>query len=339
MSPARLIRLACLVSLFGSTALAQPPASPPTTSSTSTKRTPAEELLDKSLEKLAKLPWMETTFKHQVYGKGLLYDATGTHIVAPPEKMVCYETRVKLGNATGLLRIQCDGETVWRILQNGDQKHVTKYSLKERDEARGKIERGRLGEELSAQLLRDDDSEHGFLGIQPALLELKEKMTFPKMESATLDGRPVQVLEGEWTKSYLDKVVPPRKEGASGADRREAWTKRTGFPGFPRSCKVYLGRENLWPYRIEWYGPVMPEGKDERLVALDYSEPKLEKPGSAATAKLFRPSDEELEKAEAMDASVLITNRQNTLKQLKAQEEKALSDKPAFDPSFTPKKP
>jgi hypothetical protein len=340
MSPFRLASLTCLASLFLAAADARPQPATPATAPTPVKRTPAEELLDRCLDNLAKLRWMETTFKHTVNGKGIPYQAEGRHIVAFPEKKVCYESRVRLGNATGLMRIQCDGETIWRTVHNGELKNHTTYSLKDLQDAREKIDRNNLGPEKSAQLLRDDDSEHGFLGIQPALLELKEKVTFPKLGSGMLpSGKPVHVLEGEWTKAYLDKLAPQKKEGVSGVDRREAWTKRQGFLRVPRTCKLYLGPDNLWPYRIEWYGPLAQEGKDELLTSIEFSEPVLDKPSAGIDPeKIFRPSEAEQKAAQIMDASLFIKTRENNLIQLQRQEDQASGSKSLLEPT-TPKKP
>lgn len=297
-------------------------------------------LLDRCLENLAKAAWVETTFRHHLHGRHLLYAAEGKHIVAPQRKASLYECRVKLGNASGLLQIFCDGERVWRILENGPSRDIRTYPLARLLEAREKIDKTLLGPERTAQLLRDDDAEHGFLGLRGILEEMKERLAWSRAEVvAGPQNRPLYVLEGEWSKAYLDKLAPPRKEG-TGTDLRELWTKRTGFIHVPRRCRLHLGQDNLWPYRIEWWGPAVPEGKDELLVSVEYSDPIL-KPTVPDTqiAQVFQPSEVDKQAAEELDPVLVIRAReQNLLRQMR-QEAEANRDQPTLDPTAPLRRP
>jgi hypothetical protein len=191
------------------------------------------------------------------------------------------------------------------------------------------------------QLLRDDDSEHGFLGVLPLLRELKDQVAFRKMESSVLPkDKPVYVLEGEWSQDWLDKLAPKKKEGASGVDPREAWVKRTGYLRTPRSCKLYLGRENLWPYRVEWYGPVASQGRDELLVRIDYTEPALDKPSAGIDpVQVFRPSEDEARVATNLDPKLRIRERQDRMLQQLRREEQGTAEKSLLDPTTPGKRP
>jgi len=341
MSPFRPFLLVCLLCLVALDATAQDKPPAPTKPTDKAPRTQAEQLLDNALDRLAKTAWLETQFTHSLRTGKMPYAVQGKIVAAQPEKKVCYESRVKLGNSSGLLRVQCDGTNVWRTLEAGESREIKHYTLADLQAARSRIDSALLGPELTAQLLRDDDSEHGFLGVQPALIELKEKLSFPKHSEATLEnGKPVYVLEGQWSPAMLDRIAPKKKEGATGADLREAWEKRTGFERTPRSCKVYLGRDNLWPYRIEWIGPLAPGGKDEALVRIDYSEPTLDKPSAGFDpARVFQPSEEDRKAAEALDPAIIVRAREDNLLRQRRQEEEASRDKSPLDLTTPEKRP
>lgn len=308
-----------------------------------TQERPVEpvSLLEGCLDNLAKLPWLETSFRHYVFARNRYYVSEGKHILAPEMKASLYSCRVKVGNSPGELRIHCDGQRIWRILENGPNREVRTYTLAKLLEARNQIDKTLLGPELTAQLLRDDDAEHGFLGPRGILAELKEKLVWSGVKPGQLaDGRPVHVLEGEWSKAFLDKLAPVRKEGSSGPDLRELWTKRTGFIRVPRLCCLHLDKETLFPRRIEWWGPAVPEGPDELLVAVDYENPVLRPPTSPEDqAKVFRPTDAEIESAQDLDPTVILQTREQNLLRLSRQEAEASREQPTLDPTAPLRRP
>ncbi|MCS6975527.1 MAG: hypothetical protein NZM31_00780 [Gemmatales bacterium] len=265
----------------------------------------------------------------------------GKYIVAPERKASVYTCRVSVGKSPGELRIYCDGERIWRILDNGPSREVRTYTLAKLLEAREQIDKTLLGPELTAQLIRDDDAEHGFLGPRGVLLEMKEKLVWSGVKHGQLPGgRSVFILEGEWTKAFVDKLAPARKEGGSGPDLREMWTKRTGFIRIPRRCLLYLDKETLWPYRVEWQGPTVPEGKDEALVILEFQTPSLSAPASPeAFAKIFQPSDSEKEAAQEMDPALILQTRERNLLRQTRQEAESSRDQPLLDPTAPHKRP
>jgi hypothetical protein len=51
----------------------------------------------------------------------------------------------------------------------------------------------------------------------------------------------------------------------------------------PRKCYVFVGtleNKTLWPYRIEWWGPVLIRGDDVLLLEMEFREPRIVKADS-----------------------------------------------------------
>lgn len=339
MPPRRFLLLAILagfLSCTGRPLWAQtPPATPPAEAKPEApKPTPAEELLAKAFDRLKDLKWMETDFKQQVFLMGGKWEAKGTYIIAPAENRIAYDVTVHVGGVPGTTKIRCDGQTLWHWQQIGKEKVVFSYPLEKLREASKNLDRNELEPDKVEQLIRDSEAEHGFLGIQPQLEELKQWMTFPKLESTSLNNKPVYLLQGEWSKAFLDKMAP-RPEGEAGkqANLRELYEKRQyPFLNQPRSARVYLGRENLWPYRIEWLGPIKNGGSDELLTVLDFSEPVLApKPGTEMST-LFSLPEAEKKLAKETDPAAALKARQQALAHQQKLAEEMSKQKP-LDPS------
>jgi hypothetical protein len=260
---------------------------------------------------LDQYPWLETSFTHRLGDAQLPFTVRGKMIVFPGRKCSLYLCQTTLGNASGTFRILCDGTSVWRILEAGGRREVQTYTLAAWQEARQQIDKTLLGPERTAQLLRDDEAEHGFRGLRPMLEELGHKIAWTKAHSGSLPSRgEVTILEGEWSREFLDRLAPPPKEGSSDPDLRDAWRKRTAFIQVPRLCRVYLDRNSLWPYRIEWFGPKVIQGPDEVLVTLDFDPPRTQPPADSEVDKLFQPTEAERQAARELDPAALLRIRE-----------------------------
>jgi hypothetical protein len=272
------------------------------------------------------------------------WQATGKFILVPGKYKVRYELETKVGGARGLFKVICDGDTVYRVMENAGQHAVQHYKLQTLLESRKAFDPLQIDKEKVAAFERDDDGDHGFLGILPILRDLQANMRFQKMETTVLPGdRPVYLLEGEWTKAYLDKLAPERKppEGRAGQpappNPAELWAKRQPpFVLVPRSCKVYLRRDSLWPVRIDWYGPEKAEGPDVLLSRVEYTEPVVTPRPEAEAAALFAPSPEEKNISESIDPSVLVKARLETLARQQRLEEEAAKRRSLQDSTLSP---
>lgn len=334
-----------------------PPATPPAPAPAAANpaKALAEGLLDQALDKLRSLPWMETRIRHEMNSIGVKVEVTGQMITAAGNK-VYYEREVNVGGAKGSIKIVSNGRTSWHIQQlDAGQTAIETIDLAGFDEAtagslagvllalgaatgHGPVGRhatwfaGPPGgtDDIDWRVREELLSNMGFVGIQPALMDVRKRITFERVELTLLPGKdpvPVYRLEGKWNKKTLDGILGNRPE----MDLTGLWEKRQVYPLRPRGCRLYLGRESwwlggepLWPYRLEWVGPTRAGGEDEVLVAVEFQQPRFQPRADADRIFTFQaPLDEAV--GQTVKISKEIERRRERLKKLKELEEEAKS--------------
>jgi hypothetical protein len=70
-------------------------------------------------------------------------------------------------------------------------------------------------------------------------------------------------LTGRWSAGMLAVLVDPR----------QPWPE-----ALPRFCRLTLSREQLWPGRLEWWGPRTDGGPDGLLAELEFRDPVFDRP-------------------------------------------------------------
>jgi hypothetical protein len=351
MSPHRAVLIVSLLALVLPAAAQQPAPTPPAPAAN-----PGEAILDRAVSNLRSLGWVETDFKQQMSTQGVRFEASGRYLIPPDgEWKVLYQLDLRLGDVRTVHKIVSDGGTVWRIVRVQDlttqetvQNEVVRYPVDGLRTALDEVKRSDLGDQKTEQIWRDVVGEHGFSGLQPLLRDLRDRLTFTRVEPAELPGvGPVTLLEGEWNKATLDLIAPDRKvDSAAGPSLREQWDKRQArYTYWPRKCRLFLGPVGgfwpwaapLWPYRVEWLGPTKAGGADELLVALEFSRPVPKTAAEAANE--LTVADEEKKLAKDYDPASFVKRRQERLAQAKRFEDELLKLKP-FDPTpLVPPKP
>jgi hypothetical protein len=336
-----LVYLACAF-LAGVPSFAQAPAEKPATPPAAPRptRTPAEQLLDAAIAKTGSLSAFDATFSHTVLSRGTKVKTNGRFALAPGRK-VLYEFHVQVADGTGMRKLLCDGQTIYRVLQVGDDRTVTKYDLESLDAARDSVKDGGDLDPAQAQEVLDDlASEHGFAGVSSLLRDFRKRLTFTQLESTVLtraDGKswPVYVLEGEWSKETMKLIAPPKQSTDPNAkDPEKLWKDRgPEFLMVPRKCRVYLSRDGawpwtdtLWPLRIEWWGQAtLGSAADEVLVTIDYSFPSRQPPPDT----LFQLTEEEKKvKAQDFDPKQIVRARKEARQRAQASQDKSLISPP-----------
>jgi hypothetical protein len=320
-----------------------PPAPPP--------RTPAEQVLDRAVEKARKLGAFDTRFRHTVTAHGMKILTDGRFALAPGRK-VLYEFAIDMADGKGSIKWLCDGKTVYRVRNVLDELIVTSYDLAKVDEAQQNIkdDRGELEMVKVEEILEEFAAEHGFAGVKPLLADLQKRMTFARHESTVFtgsDGRtvPAYLLEGEWNKSVLDKMAPIKKAddpNTTVPDARKLWEERKAYFFVPRKARLYLARDggwpwtdSLWPLRLELLGATRAGGSDELLLRLDIDPPAAQVPPDS----LFQLTEAEKKvKALSVDPVLLLQRRRDLAIQRKRSLDEA-DRAPARSPLTPPPPP
>src|SRR5262249_3910618 len=127
-------------------------------------------------------------------------------------------------------------------------------------------------ESVRDEFLRKE-SGAGVLALLPAL---RERMTWFRREAVRRDGRGLLKLSGAWAPA--DAATARVRPGRPWPD------------GLPRQCRLYLDPATAWPCRFEWWGPDAPRPADALLIQMEFRDPVLNRPLSAAAgARAFRP--------------------------------------------------
>ena len=162
-----------------------------------------------------------------------------------PHPLVRLELKMPLGDAMGTLVQVCDGEYLWTYRQLHDDGKLTRVNLAR--VAKALEQEGETGEP-------DSMGQIAALGGLPRMLRgLENAFHFDashsdafhedSVQETVLHGVPVWRLCGRWKPDRLAKILPGKKD----ATRLD-----TLPPHLPDRVVLMLGKQDLFPYRIEY---------------------------------------------------------------------------------------
>ncbi len=194
--------------------------------------------------------------------------------------------RLQLGNEPSSLLHVCDGRYLWMYRKLGKAETLSRVDL-------ARVARA-LEESGDIESLDKIDRWPGLGGLPKLLRGLHATFDFTPVGETRLAGQlPVWKLRGEWKPEKLAGVPPeeeePVKKGKPG-DLGE-------LPGhLPDHVLLFLGREDAFPYRIEYrrretdrpQGSELPEGRP--IVTMELFEVNLNAPVDT-TVFIYNPGD------------------------------------------------
>jgi hypothetical protein len=179
------------------------------------------------------------------------------------------DVKLKLGTFEASLLTICDGTTVWNQTEMGKGiKHVEKW-----DPATIKAALETPG--TPAQFVEIYFTRETFFGFGPLLQSIKQQMVFTHQEPGRWQNREVAKVTGVWAPDLTKGLNP-----------NAPWPLL-----LPRKCFLLLGTlegKMLWPYRIEWWGPVALRGEDVLLFEMEFRNPRIAKPDSKEATELLQ---------------------------------------------------
>jgi hypothetical protein len=179
-------------------------------------------------------------FDKHLLGRGVYReDRSGLH------PLVRLELKMPLGDAMGTLVQVCDGEYLWTYRQLHDDGKLTRVNLAR--VAKALEQEGETGE-------LDSMGQIAALGGLPRMLRgLESAFHFDashsdafhedSVQETVLHGVPVWRLCGRWKPDRLAKILPNKKD-ATRLDKLP--------PHLPDRVVLMLGKQDLFPYRIEY---------------------------------------------------------------------------------------
>jgi hypothetical protein len=149
------------------------------------------------------------------------------------------------------LRMQVDDRVV-NLLQVADGRHLWISSILKEEPEIQRIDIDRvlaaLDAEAGAAGFVDPNRRLGLGGLSQLMAGIAKDFEFNKVFRSQLDGLPVLGIEGRWKAEALATLVPKAK-GKADAGRPKTDTMR---PHVPDRIVLYLGADDLFPYRFEY---------------------------------------------------------------------------------------
>lgn len=183
----------------------------------------------------AKLRQQVDLFGHRLVGSGgYLQQGRGEG------RLLRLELKIQVEDQVSSLQQVCDGRYLWM-----HQDLLGKNSL-------GKIDVRRVQRAWRETRGVSTGPPTGLLalgGLPQLLTNLNDGFNFRSVTESKLDGLSVWSLQGEWEKSRLVEMLPAQKarlEAGQPADLSKL------APQVPERVTIMLGRDDLFPYRIEY---------------------------------------------------------------------------------------
>lgn len=218
------------------------PAEPPTE---------AEKTIDEAARKVAALASVAADLDQAVDMLDQRFSVKGRYLRAPNHRIYLRLSVSGLADATGTLLQVCDGKTLWDYSQILDGKSYRKVEV-------GQIFEKLKSPDLEAELRTQIVTQLGFAGPEQLLTGLRNVVRFDQKESGTLDKKEVWVITGEW--KGREGLLPPGQQVPAAMP----------LPAFvPSLVKLYVGKADGWPYKLELVGRRPSVVTETRKVGLD----------------------------------------------------------------------
>lgn len=229
-----------------------PPPVPPKQDPTAAK------LLDQAIEALdpRRLGWLGTDLWQQLEVQGVAVECLGKYLSGPQHRRRL-EMRIRLGDTQGEVQIVSDGASLWYSSRIEHFEHtVTRVDLNKIFEAADTP-----GTPPAAiEQLRDEFFQRQSLsGLAPLLKNVRDAMTVTSQEPGRWQDRDVIILTGVWSREVASTIGPV-----------ERWP-----PFLPRTCRIFLDKQTLWPCRLEWRAPSAPNTEDALVLQMEFRNPQL----------------------------------------------------------------
>jgi hypothetical protein len=237
-----------------------PPPKPPQADPAATK------VLDNAVN-AKRFDWVQTTFWEQVDVQGLSFQAQGTYLSAPGNRLHL-DLQVHIGGTVGRLEIVSDGTTLYEADKIGDgERTITKVV-----ELKKVLETLNIPD-MSKEVSDEFFQSQAFYGVIPLLKSIQQRMTVTKKENLRWHGHEVVQLTAEWSGAVAKEFTQ---------DGKQQWP-----PFVPRQCRLFLDAKTLWPHRLEWWGPARPGADNSLLVQMEFRNPNHEPLDEARCKKEF----------------------------------------------------
>ncbi|MFO0892605.1 MAG: hypothetical protein U0790_26115 [Isosphaeraceae bacterium] len=214
--------------------------------------TEAEKLIDDAIKRLAAIKSVTADVVQNVEMLKQKFDVKGRYLKAPTSRIYLKLSISGLPDSSGTLLQVCDGDVLWDYQQVLDSQTYRKLRIKPIFE---RLNSPEIDPKLRDQIM----TQLGFTGPESLLMGLRKSIKFDQKEEGELDNVPVWILRGTWR----------NRTGLVGPDQRPL-PPNGPLPAYvPSLATLYLGKDNLWPYKMILVGKVPTVLLDTRRIGPD----------------------------------------------------------------------
>lgn len=209
---------------------------------------------------------------------------SGEFMQGPPEKnLLHFDLRLKVGQQDSYFQERCDGQFYWLQKFEDGLPRLTRVDVKRVVAARADAARVRPGglEKVALPAEAGMGGMLGLGGVASLLDQLAEWCVFPRVAQGKLPTKgalPVIVLEGGWRPERLLHWLPDQADAVSQGKPIDL---NKLPPMLPDRVVVFLGRDDLFPRRIEYSASDsrnIARGETEPLVQLHFEDVRFDEP-------------------------------------------------------------
>ncbi|MCC7083927.1 MAG: hypothetical protein IT427_02845 [Pirellulales bacterium] len=198
----------------------------------------AADALAKHLAISARVRFHVDTFGYQSIGQGTYLQ----HGVGDARK-IRWELKTSIGEQIHLWQQVCDGRYLWQLTQFApDEPTLNRVDLRRVRQAMDQAGKT-VGQPLGFQAGLASG------GLPQVAEDLRKSFRFMQVEEGRLDQLPVWIATGTW---QVEVLRPIAKELANQAAKGKSLDLRLLPEQLPEEVLVYLGQDDLFPYRINY---------------------------------------------------------------------------------------
>jgi hypothetical protein len=216
------------------------------------------ELLDGSIRNIRKRNSIGGQLHVMVNMLGQQLVGTGTYLEqgAADTRLLRFELSIRTGSETGTFLNICDGQHIWSFTELASDRYLSQIDLTR-----------------IAPALRDNRSNYPegivtiwreLVGLGMMLRRIQDTFVFCEVQPDELRQVPMWKLRGSWRPEWLVRFLPGQQQAIQQG--KPADFSKLG-PQIPDGVVIYLGQEDLFPYRLEYHRYVRPKVRASLLPA------------------------------------------------------------------------
>ncbi len=214
---------------------------------------------------------------HQFVGSGIYLQQTPASVQGRgSDRLLRYELKIQVADqVTNQLQV-ADGQSLWtrqEVLGRTTLSHIDLTRLRR---ALKKQEATAISPNLAWMALG---------GLPKLIFGLGQWFEFGKIEEGKLERFPVWIMRGEWKRNKLADMLPDQRGQILAGEAADL----SKLPAqLPERVVLMIGRDDLFPYRLEYWRHVAPPAKvigvkkppavDTLIVAMELYEVQLDVP-------------------------------------------------------------